>query len=76
MLIQTIGENLKSIDNKTHGTLFSKYHNTLAKYFRMRDYISHHYDGVDAEIVFDVIKDKLPPIISYKFMTKLSKELE
>ena len=42
MLIQTIGENLKSIDNKTHGTLFSKYPQIpWRNIFRMRDYISH-----------------------------------
>lgn len=26
----------------------------------MRDYISHHYDGVDAEVVFETIKHPLP----------------
>ena len=42
--------------------------------FRMRDYISHHYDGVDAEIVFDVIKDKLPPLLVT--VSQIIKEIE
>lgn len=40
----------------------------------MRDYISHHYDGVDAEIVFDVIKDKLPPLLVT--VSQIIKEIE
>lgn len=75
MLIQAIGENLKSIDNKTHGTLFSKYPQIpWRNIFRMCDYISHHYDGVDAEIVFDVIKDKLPPLLVT--VSQIIKEIE
>ena len=38
------------------------------------DYISHHYDGVDAEIVFDVIKDKLPPLLVT--VSQIIKEIE
>ena len=75
MLIQTIGENLKSIDNKTHGTLFSKYPQIpWRNIFRMRDYISHHYDGVDAEIEFVVIIDKLPPLLVT--VSQIIKEIE
>lgn len=29
----------------------------------MRDYISHHYDGVDADVVFEVIRHNLPPLL-------------
>lgn len=29
----------------------------------MRDYISHHYDGVDADVVFETVKNNLPPLL-------------
>ena len=29
----------------------------------MRDYISHHYDGVDADVMFEVVKHNLPPLL-------------
>ena len=50
MLIQTIGENIKTINEKTEGKLFVQYPEIPWKrVIRMRDYISHHYDGVDAD---------------------------
>lgn len=30
---------------------------------KMHDYISHHYDGVDADVVFETIKYNLPPLL-------------
>lgn len=65
MLIQTIGENIKNIDSKTQGQLLSRYPQIPWKrVMGMRDYISHHYDGVDADVVFEVIKHNLPPLLS------------
>lgn len=64
MLIQTIGENVKVIDYKTKGELLSHYPQIPWKrVMGMRDYISHHYDGVDADVVFEVIKNNLPPLL-------------
>lgn len=64
MLIQTIGENVKVIDYKTKGDLLSHYPQIPWKrVMGMRDYISHHYDGVDADVVFEVIKNNLPPLL-------------
>lgn len=63
MLIQTIGENIKTINEKTEGKLFVQYPEiTWKRVIRMRDYISHHYDGVDADVVFETIKSNLPPL--------------
>lgn len=63
MLIQTIGENIKIINEKTEGLLFTQYPEIPWKrVIRMRDYISHHYDGVDADVVFETIKSNLPPL--------------
>lgn len=64
MLIQTIGENIKTINEKTAGKLFVKYPEIPWKrVIRMRDYISHHYDGVDADVVFETVKNNLPPLL-------------
>lgn len=64
MLIQTIGENVEVIDYKTKGELLSHYPQIPWKrVMGMRDYISHHYDGVDADVVFEVIKNNLPPLL-------------
>lgn len=64
MLIQTIGENIKTINEKTEGKLFVRYPEIPWKrVIRMRDYISHHYDGVDADVVFETIKNNLPPLL-------------
>lgn len=63
MLIQTIGENIKTINEKTEDKLFVQYPEIPWKrVIRMRDYISHHYDGVDADVVFETIKSNLPPL--------------
>lgn len=63
MLIQTIGENIKSINEKTTGKLLVQYPEIPWKrVIRMKDYISHHYDGVDADVVFETIKSNLPPL--------------
>lgn len=48
MLIQTIGENIKTIDERSKGKLLAQYPEIPWKrVIRMRDYISHHYDGVE-----------------------------
>lgn len=64
MLIQTIGENIKVLDNKTQCKLLVNYPQIPWKrVIGMRDYISHHYDGVDADVVFEVVKHNLPPLL-------------
>lgn len=64
MLMQAIGENLKTIDNKTDHQLLGKYSEISWKgAIGMRDFISHHYIGIDAEIIFNTIKQRLPSLL-------------
>ncbi|TGK07015.1 DUF86 domain-containing protein [Leptospira semungkisensis] len=60
MRLQTIGENIKSI-HKHQPDLLLKYNSIdWANIMRMRDIISHHYEGLDYEIIYDVCKEKVP----------------
>lgn len=64
MLMQVIGENLKIIDNKTDHKLLSQYPEVSWKgAIGMRDFISHHYIGVDPDIIFVTIKQRIPSLL-------------
>lgn len=64
MLMQVIGENLKIIDNKTDHKLLSQYPEVSWKgAIGMRDFISHHYIGVDPDIIFITIKQRMPSLL-------------
>jgi uncharacterized protein with HEPN domain len=57
--IQIIGEAVKNIP----ATIRDKYPEIPWKYMaRIRDKIAHFYFGIDYEIVWDVIKNKLPEV--------------
>lgn len=75
MLIQTIGENIKTINERTTGKLLVQYPEIPWKrVIRMRDYISHHYDGVDEDVVFETIKSNLPPL--YKTIKQILSDID
>ena len=61
MQLINIGESIKQIDKITSSELLIKYENIDQKNAKgMRDIISHHYFDIDAEIVLNVIKERLP----------------
>lgn len=63
MMLIAIGESLKNLDKITDGELLKRYPDidwTGAK--GMRDIISHHYFDLNAEVVYDVCKTKLPQL--------------
>ncbi len=63
MQLIAIGEGVKKIDKITKGSLFSKYPKIDWKGVKgMRDIISHHYFDVDAEIIYEVCKNKIPEL--------------
>ena len=61
MLLSAIGESIKNIDKRTDKKLLSNYQSIeWKKIMGMRDIIVHHYFDIDIEMVFDVVKNKLP----------------
>ena len=62
MRLQIIGELLKKIQ-KIDPMLWEKYPQIeWSNIMKLRDIISHHYDHVDHEIIFDICKNKVPTL--------------
>ena len=76
MLLIAIGESIKGIDKLTDKKLLCRYPDVDWKgAMGIRDIIAHHYFDLDAEIVFNVVKTKLPDMLDtiIKVMTDLNK---
>lgn len=66
--LQAIGENIKTTARK-HDLLETNYPEIeWIKIIRFRDFISHHYEMLDYEIVYEICKDYLPKL---EFVIKL-----
>ena len=62
MRLQVIGELIKKIE-KTDPNILEKYPQVQwPMIMRLRDIISHHYDIIDHEIIFDISKKHLPDL--------------
>ncbi|MDO8367898.1 MAG: DUF86 domain-containing protein [Saprospiraceae bacterium] len=59
MRLQLVGEKIKKIDQKSPG-LLEKAGIDPYPIIRFRDFISHHYDKADHEVLFDLCKNDLP----------------
>jgi uncharacterized protein with HEPN domain len=60
--LQAIGENVKNTSRK-HNLLQSNYPEMeWNKIIRFRDFISHHYEMLDYEIVYEIGKNYLPKL--------------
>ena len=63
MLIEAIGEGVKKIDKIAPGFLAEKSPETQwKKIMGLRDHIAHGYFNLDADIIFDVVKNEIPPL--------------
>lgn len=63
MLIESIGEGVKKIDRLTQGLLFEKFPDTPWKEIMgLRNHIAHGYFNLDADIIFDVVKNEITPL--------------
>ena len=64
MLIEAIGETIKNIDKKSNGTLLVlRPEIPWTQVMGMRDHIAHGYFNIDAELVFQTVKNKLNPLL-------------
>ena len=64
MCLQSIGEAIRQIDNKTNGQLFARYPDTPWKQIiGMRNIISHEYLSIDPDLIFDIVKEELRPLL-------------
>ena len=64
MRLQVVGELLKKI-NKMNKSLLENYQEIeWDKIMRLRDIVSHHYEKVDYEIIFDICKNHIPRLKS------------
>ena len=62
MRLQVIGELLKKID-KINNSFLEKYNEIpWDRIMRLRDIVSHHYEQVDNEIIFDICQNHLPKL--------------
>ena len=59
MRLQSVGEKIKNIDQKHPGFL-KGFGIDSQPIIRFRDFISHHYDEADYEVLYDVCKNHLP----------------
>ncbi len=64
MLLIAIGESVKGVDKLTEKSLLSQYSEVDWKgVMGIRDIIAHHYFDLDAEVVYDVVKNHLPVML-------------
>jgi uncharacterized protein with HEPN domain len=61
--LQAVGENLKRF--LKHSTTLQKKYPDIEweKIIQFRDFISHHYEKLDYEIIFDICKTDVPELI-------------
>ena len=75
MLLIAIGESIKGIDKITNKELLSKYPQVDWKgAMGIRNIIAHHYFELDAEVVFDVVKNEFPNLLNT--IRKIKNDLE
>lgn len=64
MNLIALGEAVKGLDKITKGELLKDYPNIYwGGVMRMRDKIAHHYFEIDAEVVFQTLKNDVPSML-------------
>ena len=62
MRLQVIGELVKKIEKRNADVLGHHPNVAWAMIARLRDIISHHYDIIDHEIIYDICKNHVPDL--------------
>jgi uncharacterized protein with HEPN domain len=60
MRLQVIGENIKKINKIQPDFFITTIRFDVNNIIRFRDLISHHYEKLDSDIIFDVCKNDIP----------------
>lgn len=60
MRLQVIGEHVKKIEQIQPGYFLTVLGIDPTPIIRFRDFISHHYEKTDYEIIFDICKNEIP----------------
>lgn len=64
MCLQSIGETIRQIDDRTDGKLLLLYPETpWKKIIGMRNYLSHEYFSIDPSVIFATVKTRLYPLL-------------
>ena len=64
MKLIAVGESLKNIDKLTDKKLLSSYSQIEWKKIKgIRDFISHHYFDLDAEVIFGICQDHIDDLL-------------
>lgn len=64
MKLIAVGESLKNIDKITDRKLLEKYPSIEWKKIKgIRDFISHHYFDLDADVIFDVCQNEIDDLL-------------
>jgi uncharacterized protein with HEPN domain len=65
MNLLSVGEAIKNIDKQTERKLLPNYPSIPWKdVMGMRDKIAHHYFEIDADAIFDILRNDLPALLS------------
>ena len=77
MKLIAVGESLKKIDHITQKTLLVKYPQIEWKKIKgIRDFISHHYFDLDAEMIFSICQDNIAELLSVLKQVKQDLNME
>ena len=60
MRLQALGENLKRISQKHPFVITDLGYIEIDNVIRFRDYVSHHYEQLEHEVVFTICTIKIP----------------
>lgn len=60
MRLQVIGESVKKIETAFPLFFENEVNHDVTDIIRFRDFISHHYEKLDYEIIYDICVHKLP----------------
>lgn len=60
--LQVIGENAKKIESGFPLFFWNEFHFDIGSLIRLRDFISHHYERLDYQIIYDLCQHRLPKL--------------